>query len=453
MFKITRVARTDTIESFSPPSFSTESKIKQRNALGDMFSFPTLPNEVQQLAGNLPLSALIEFIDVPAKLHIYELTSSVPLWNWPITPVGARTLLAKHNNSTFCSLDRPEKSAVLECFDGRHGDRYPSSTPTTTRLWASMREACHEVSNSHPNMRDPLNRCHTLDVLFLSDIRPQTTSEDSQQCWHPFSKQNSLRYNLTCILGWASWCGLVVLAIFSRLGFAAAYLLLMPICGLVIGYTHGGRGRVPIRRKRNPHDRLVVATDSVNACDWWAFYGDHNLVNPLLNMPLSRPKHMRRQSPFFLWILRVLIIGQWALALGSCAFQGWDAIFISFWITFCACMSSYAYPTDVAVQDWMLYRVGVEVRKIRVKVSSRRALLSTLVCLNPDDCTSWMDSILTKSPERQQWEQTLISHLQAKQVYMNVSNASEYWWKYIQEGLQVGAAVKEALDKIQTQER
>jgi hypothetical protein len=54
---------------------------------------PHLPAWAQQLAGLVPLSALIEFIDIGMKLHLFELAGSVALWNWPVTPAGAKLLL------------------------------------------------------------------------------------------------------------------------------------------------------------------------------------------------------------------------------------------------------------------------------------------------------------------------------------------------------------------------
>lgn len=39
--------------------------------------FPGLPAWAQQLAGTLPLFALIEFIDVGLKLHLYELNERI----------------------------------------------------------------------------------------------------------------------------------------------------------------------------------------------------------------------------------------------------------------------------------------------------------------------------------------------------------------------------------------
>jgi hypothetical protein len=57
-------------------------------------SLPSLSVLLQQLAGILPLSAFIEFIDIATKVHLFKLNGSVALWNWPVTPPGARLLLS-----------------------------------------------------------------------------------------------------------------------------------------------------------------------------------------------------------------------------------------------------------------------------------------------------------------------------------------------------------------------
>src|SRR2546430_1215603 len=104
---------------------------------------PALSTWLQQLAGIIPLTALIEFVDPPTVLHTFELSGSVPLWNWPVTPAGARLLFA------------PEDS---------HGDWYPCSTPTTSRLCVSSRGAVTTVPNKSPNMEGERGRRQKLEV-------------------------------------------------------------------------------------------------------------------------------------------------------------------------------------------------------------------------------------------------------------------------------------------------
>jgi hypothetical protein len=88
---------------------------------------PPLTIWEQQLAGIVPLSALIEFIDVATKLHIFELTGTVPTWNWPVTPTGARLLLSDEDTTDSCCLDRIAHSMTLHCIDGRLGTYIPAA--------------------------------------------------------------------------------------------------------------------------------------------------------------------------------------------------------------------------------------------------------------------------------------------------------------------------------------
>ncbi len=129
---------------------------------------PVLSPWQQQLAGLLPLSSLIEFIDLTTKLHIFQLNGSVPLWNWPVTPIGARLLLSNEDNSTACCLDHSDGSAVLHCIDGRYGDWYPCSTPSTTRLCISAQKANAMIRNLSPNMADAKARRQKLDIIYLA---------------------------------------------------------------------------------------------------------------------------------------------------------------------------------------------------------------------------------------------------------------------------------------------
>ena len=421
-----------------------------------MSSLPHLSDSVQQLASILPISTLIDFTDVPAKLHLYELSGSVPLWNWPITPSGARFLLSAHHVVHTCCLDLPERSAVLECFDGRYGDRYPCSSPTTTRSWVSTFDADRIIQNEHPNMRDPCARKQILQVIRLSESlsahEAPTTDRWLVSLLKPIKSHvhtRSRRYNAGCWIGWTVWTVLVTIEIISGLYSAAIYLLLMPLSGIVIACIYGTKARMPLKRKVDRHDRLVVASSSVNACEWWAFCGDQTLVNALLNLPL-----FRQDSASIVYrgplrcLLRLLIASQWGLALAACTLEGWDAIFISLWIAFCACMSSYAYPLDVGTKDWLNRTCNIDVEKTYVELSSRRSLLSALIYLNPDSKlgrTNWIDPILARSVDRHEWEQTLLSYLQDANTLHDPSMVSKYWWKFLLEGIEVGTSIQRRL--------
>jgi hypothetical protein len=53
-----------------------------------VLNLPSLRNGTPQanIAGILPLTSLIEFIDIEAKLHCYQLSGRGIAWNWPSTP-------------------------------------------------------------------------------------------------------------------------------------------------------------------------------------------------------------------------------------------------------------------------------------------------------------------------------------------------------------------------------
>jgi hypothetical protein len=190
--------------------------------------------------------------------------------------------------------------------------------------------------------------------------------------------------------------------------------MVMPMTGVTIRLLHGGKPRRPRYRKVDEFDRLIIATDSLNAFKWLAFYGKNTLVNNLLNMPLLRNGH--GTSPKSLrCVLGLLITVQWTLVLASCATQGWDAFTVSIWIGICAVMSSHIYPPGLATYDWLQYHCQISVLRIHANFSSRRAMLSALVTVNPDTSegrTSWIDPILEKTPpDRHVWESSLLLYI------------------------------------------
>jgi hypothetical protein len=118
---------------------------------------------IAEVAGILPLSALIEFIDIPEKLHIFQLTGAVPLWSWPITPSGSRLLLSDQYTEQECYFDRYGKSMSLLALDGRYGDNYTLRNPETVRQCLAT-ETPRVIRNLHVNMSrtDPGSRTWSL---------------------------------------------------------------------------------------------------------------------------------------------------------------------------------------------------------------------------------------------------------------------------------------------------
>jgi hypothetical protein len=136
-------------------------------------------------------------------------------------------------------------------------------------------------------------------------------------------------------------------------------------------------------------------------------------LNSLLNKPLYRagitpaPRLLRP-------LLQLLIGGQWVLAVGSCALQDWNALLISFWLAFCVCASTYAYPPESGVQDWLQYHCNLSIRRVQAEFSSRRSMLSAMLYLNPDSKerrTDWITPLLASSDDRKEWESALLDYI------------------------------------------
>jgi hypothetical protein len=411
-----------------------------------MSIFPDLPLWAQTLATILPLSALIEFVDVATELHAYQLRSSVR-WNWPVTPAGARLLLSEDDTSACC-LDQPQRSIALQCLDGRYGNQYPCSNPTTTRLWVSTHKVDHLIQNVHKNMKDPTARKQSLRIVHLRDMASSTTNmPEKSSIFEPLVsdlRTRNFRYLTVSSIGWLCWTVLVVLGFAGGLYIAGTYLLLMPLTGLVVGLTHGNTPKRPLKRNVGQFKRLIVAAGNLNALNWFAFYGSQTLLNGLLNLPLRRsvvPGHGH-----FRWLLRLVIVAQWALVLASCAGEGWNAFIISMWVAFCIFMSAYGYPPDVAARDWLRRNCMIAVETIDTELSERQAMLNALVAINPDTKegrTNWMDPILASSPERLA---TLLKYLEDGDDYDASAVEQNYWWKYVVEGVEIGKKIKILLE-------
>ena len=199
-----------------------------------------------------------------------------------------------------------------------------------------------------------------------------------------------------------------------QLYLAGAYLLLMPLAGILVHYTHGGRPRRLLDERVSPFPRIVIVADSLNGSEWRVFYGGSYLLNSLLNKPLYSSDHSRPE--LLRALLRLSIVSQWVLAVGSCALQEWNAFMITFWIVFCALVYTYAYPPESSVQDWMRHNCDVIVKRIQAEFSSRRSMLSAMVHLNPDSKekrTDWINPILASSSDRYEWETTLLAFMES----------------------------------------
>lgn len=403
-----------------------------------LLKLSTISTWAKQLAGILPLLTLIEFIDVDLKLHLYELTGRVPLWNWPITPAGARLLLSSEDIQDACCLDRPSRSVALHCVDGKYGDLYPCSAPTTTRLCLSGKSDSL-IRNECSHLTAIGARRQTLTVVHLTQVPGSTDVRKG------FRIGNS-RYQVVQTVGWLLWILFTFVALFSGQYYGLAYYLLMPTTGLVVRASHGHKARQLIFPNHPHPNRLVIVTDSLNASDWWAFYGKSGLINAILNKPLCRSTK-RSASESLKWLTQLVIISQWVLAVGSCALQDWNALFISLWTVLCAFDNAYGYSPEKNVHDWLRCNCSVVKRQYQVELSSRRAMLSALVYINPDSrdgCTKWIDPILADAEDRRKWEAAILLCMEDDSKVDEVAK-SQYWWKFILEGLDMGRKMEALL--------
>lgn len=168
-----------------------------------------------------------------------------------------------------------------------------------------------------------------------------------------------------------------------------------------------------------------MVTGHVYSAKWTVFYGESALVNSLLYRPLEhdgpQPSHFVARCLFK--VLRILILGQWALVIGAAALTGWDAYFTTLWITFCIFSQAYLISPRISMKSRMRYSAGIQIKRFTTKLSSRRTLLNTVIALNPDTFSwfskenredrtkfdqkgmKWLDPILAPGPGRPEWEE------------------------------------------------
>jgi hypothetical protein len=455
--------------------------------------YPWLP----QLANILPLSALLDFINVPSKLHVFQLVGGVPIWSWPITPAGSRILLAsKPTEPPY--LDCYGNSVSLVALDGRYGDHYFITSPETFRVAVdSVRP--ERVHNLHPNMNDEDLRFQQLEVIHVTRIKANYKDKTIKSAartlmWQRFLPDHwsahSSKFWIVSFAGWVTLGAIVVATILLRLYIATAFLALMPATGFIVYAMYGTRPRRLLVNDASAYNRLVVVAEHMNSTHWTIVYGESTLVNSLLNRPLE-PINPKGASPKLhgnlQFLLSVLILGQWAMAIAAAATANWNSFFLCFWVFFCIVIHSYILPPTVQVKDWLKSCAKVELQRYQTQVSSRRALLNTIVALNPDtfavkfgeklnnkieDRTQlfqegmrWIDPILKESDSRTRWEGATrealnesskfsLEELATDARHCNEANqlSSEwnrkyqgrecYWKKFIPEGIYVAAKIR-----------
>ncbi|KAI0550633.1 hypothetical protein F4679DRAFT_199856 [Xylaria curta] len=421
----------------------------------------------QELAGILPLSALIDFLEVSKILHIFELTGAIPLWCWPVTPSGSRLLLSEQDASESCCLDRFGMSMSLTCLDGRYGDLYAMASPETLRLCLETSKPT-EIQNDHPNMKRSDVRLQTLEVVRVSRT-PQRRLPRMQR----------RKYIAASAAGWVIFAGLIALAVITRTWIALTFLIIVPLTGGVVYLVHGGQPR-RLGAKADSgsrYNRLVVVTRHMNESRWQVYYGESSVVNSLLNWPLrSKPLSSKHVRTWLRILLRILILGQWATAIGAAAVKDWNAYFITIWIVICILSHTFVFSAKPAIKSWLRHYADIEMERFTTQLSSRRALLNTVLALNPDTFSIdrdgmenldkldpgsllWIDPILKAGPDRSMWEEATRQAMveeRDQETEPKVSDSSDdklhpnwteafgdrYWCKYIPEGMIMAAKIR-----------
>ncbi|KAK2831919.1 hypothetical protein FQN49_007037 [Arthroderma sp. PD_2] len=452
----------------------------------------------EELAGILPLSALIDFIDVPRKLHALQLAGGVSLWSWVITPAGSRLLLADppEFGRTACVLDRFGSTVGLEVLDGRYGERYFSASPETLRLLlASL--PLDEVVNDHANMAERNLRTQTLELVHVSRRpgRSQAQHLSEQGMARRLLRDARLVADPIClatiVLGWSLLVGMLVMSAFLETWISFAFYLLIPTTGLVVFALHGSRPRRLLVDRPSDYIRLLLISEHMNSAEWIVVYGESSIVNSLLNRPLepTGAPLSAASTTVSRFLLRTCIIGQWALVLAAAATKDWNAYFICFWVSFSIFSQAYLLtPTRVA-RAWARELVNLKFERLSTRLSSRRSLLNAVVALNPDSFSRneagavnlkqfnaqglrWIDPILQPSDNRSRWEEATRqameechTELSAEDVDLSLdkyrgtadkflssawndsfSQQGNYWRDCIAEGLYVASKLRKAKD-------
>ena len=250
--------------------------------------------------------------------------------------------------------------------------------------------------------------------------------------------------------------------------------MLMPGTGFLVLLIHGSKPRQLLVDKGTDHNRMVVVTENMNGNNWMVFCGESTIVNSFLNRPLWREKsaHSPAIRRLLRSLLRIFILSQWAMAVGAASLEEWNAFIISFWVLLCIFSQSCVYTAQDGVRDWLQYDVGLCLERFEVTLSSRRALLNTILALNPDTFDSidgqevdhprlfregaikWLDPILARGKSRSDWETATLNLMRSNgkddvaegEQDINKDWRKEYWYRYIGEGIEMAQVIKRVLN-------
>lgn len=375
---------------------------------------------VRELAGFLPLSALIDFADNSHKLHVLELAGTVPLWSWTVTPDVSSVLLSEDGAQRTCCLDRHGSSVALNGLDGRNGDHYVLSSPETVRMCVSSQKT-YSIANDHVNMNEKDLKIQKLEIVHVSRLqqndRPRQSRSELRQM------VSSHEHLFVSAIGWIVLLGMIAMSGIFQCYLSFTFLVAIPTTGIVIFCLCGSTPRRLHVESPGEFKRLIIVAEHMNTAEWTVFYGESTILNSLLDRPLelSGPQISAIAFVLLRMALRILIVGQWSLALGAAVRKDWNAYFVSFWIAFTVFSHIYLVPPLLLTDRWMKRRARIGLMRYQTKLSSRRALLNTIVALNPDtfcynedeteDRTTlrsnnmkYIDPILAPGSDRTEWE-------------------------------------------------
>ncbi len=277
-------------------------------------------------------------------------------------------------------------------------------------------------------------------------------------------------------IGWILLLGLFIVGAILECYISSAFLLIIPATGIVVFINRGGDPPTLRIFRGSEYNRLVVASLHMNETEWLAFYGETTIVNALLNLPLRVNKFPKANHWVFNITLRLLILGQWTLAIGAAATQNWDSYFITFWILFWIFSNAFMFSAKRCCRNWLEKSAGFQLRRFQATLSSRRALLNTIIALNPDtfpfdvatmqesrqsffpSSLAWIDPILKHGTHQSMWEEA--THVAMTTIEIGEERSEEqrtgkgesdmngtklspwwknyqkyYWCKFISEGI------------------
>jgi hypothetical protein len=505
LIRLTILSQYFTANYHTIPIFALLSMVdKAREILWQLVDPRLRPAWISELAGILPLSALIDFVDTPRALHVFQLRGKLPSWCWLVTPSGSRILLHSDSNAAGCCLDLDKAGRAPMCLDGRFGDKYPMANAETVRM-------CLEATKCEPVKVDAKDkerfkeeagrRPQSLEIVTVKEDESTSTS-----FMEPRKKRKEWWWYNTCrVIGWILCVGLVACSGMMKCWLALIFLVVVVLTGWNVHQIHSAQPRkLGERAEPSKYNRLVITADHENASNWRAFYGRSHVVNSLLNWPIVSESSQQPSRWLFL-SLRTLILAQWITVVGAASMKGWDAYIIAFWILLCIVLISHVFAAERDAKQWLADNAGVHLKRYEVKLSSRRALLNTLMALNPDtlqdnvqvkghaeiltesaddledrpqddspdepknggsqgnrtdgvasekslraDGVRWIDPILRKGEDRTKWEEATCRAMSYEIDTENFVKFAEdyrdpkrfYWWRFIKEGIEIAGKIE-----------